>query len=263
MDFMPHREDEMVIDEDTFLNSSSNASIDPVLLAQSQPQSLASSSLSNASHFAPPTQDFPLAAFYEYRHVGCLCKVKPETFPNSPMQLWEPPESSRSFLSQACSQDQTIPAKLWIIHSLHCKMCSWAESQRIYYTAKARCEAISAKPISEEIKNRMIAYEEGVRDGRIMALDLSLDWSEIYGSRKGGKVTREMANLMERLNVKSDEAIEEELVAGIQGMEVEYDVLEYDLMREIELGELRENGIADGVGVQGRKEGRRLAKRKF
>ncbi|PVH83691.1 hypothetical protein DL98DRAFT_585159 [Cadophora sp. DSE1049] len=258
MDYMPHREDEMVVDEDTFLNSSTN--IDPSLLFQSQSQSQPSNPTSMApTASTTPLQSFPLTEFYEYRHAGCLCKVKPESFPNIELQLWEPPSRNESLQSTEVSQ----PTKLWIIHPLHCNMCSWAESQRIYYTTQARCQAISEKTISDEIKNRLIAYEKGLHDGRIKALDMPLDWSEIHGSEKGGKVAREMARLMEGLDLKGDEAVEEELVRGVEGMGVGYDVLEYDLMREIELGEVRERGRVGGVGVQGRRERGRLARRVF
>ena len=256
MDSVPHREEEMVVDEDTFLNNYSN--IDPRLLAQSPSQSPASATNSeSASASAVTTQSFPLTDFYEYRHAGCLCKVKPETFPNIEMQFWEPPPNNRSV------NPPGHPTKLWIVWPLHCKMCSWAESQRIFYTTQARCQAISEKPVQEEIKNRLIAYEEGHRDGRIQALDMTLDWSEFHGSGKGGKVAREMARLMEGLDLKGDEAAEKELINGLEGLGIGYDVLECNLWREFELEDIRERGRVDGVGVQGRVERKSLSTRTF
>ena len=175
MDPMPHPEEEMVVDEDTFLNNTSN--IDPRLLTQSQSQSPASVTTSQrTSNPTVPAQSFPLTDFYEYRHAGCLCKVKPETFPSIEMQFWEPPPSKRSVNPPGHA------TKLWIIWPLHCKMCSWAVSQRIFYTTQSRCQAISEKPIQEEIKNCLIAYEEGHRDVRIQTLNMTLDWSETHGS---------------------------------------------------------------------------------
>ena len=39
-------------------------------------------------------------------------------------------------------------------------------------------------------------------------------------------MAREMARLMEGLNLKGDEAVEEELVNGLEGLGIGYDVLE-------------------------------------
>lgn len=92
---------------------------------------------------------------------------------------------------------------------------------------------------------------------------MTLDWSEYHGSGKGGKVAREMARLMEGLDLKGDEAAEEELINGLEGLGIGYDVLEYDLWREFELEDIRERGRVDGVGVQGRVERKRLSTRTF
>ncbi|KAG4435931.1 hypothetical protein IFR05_008588 [Cadophora sp. M221] len=251
MDSIPHRDDEMVIDEETFTSTSSYG-IDQSTLSTSPISDNNTTTSSTAT-----AQNFPLADFYTYRHAGCLCKVKPETFPNIELQIWE-----RSNTNTATNSNATTQSTLWIIHPLHCKMCTWAESQRLKYTTKARCAAISSSPVSTEIKDRLKAYSKGVRDGRIQALGMPLDWSEVNGSVQGGGMARDMARLMEKLDLeKVDEA--DELAVGLEGVSLEYDELTFELMRLFDLRDLREKGRVDGVGIQVRIEKKRISRREY
>ncbi|KAH9220848.1 hypothetical protein DL95DRAFT_478152 [Leptodontidium sp. 2 PMI_412] len=248
MDSIPHRDDEMVIDEETFTSSSSHA-ISPSLFPTS---SISNTNTTNSS--TATAHNFPLADFYTYRHAGCLCKVKPETFPNIELQIWERPATHA-----ATTNTQST---LWIIHPLHCTMCTWAESQRLKYTTKARCSAISSSPISTELKDRLKAYSKGVRDGRIEALSMPLDWSEVNGSEQGGGLARDMARLIEKLDLaKVDET--DELAMELEGVSLEYDELTFELMRLFDLRDLREKGRLDGVGIQVRFEKRRISRREY
>lgn len=91
---------------------------------------------------------------------------------------------------------------------------------------------------------------------------MPLDWSEVNGSKQGGGLARDMARLIEKLDLgKVDET--DELAMELEGVSLEYDELTFELMRLFDLRDLREKGRLDGVGIQVRVEKRRISRREY
>lgn len=193
-------------------------------------------------------QSFPVEEFYQYRHAGCLCKVKLEHFPDTVLEVFEP--------VKVADKPADGPTTIWLSFPLNCKYCTWSQKQGIKVTSKRRRATIKKGKASKEIRDRLRAYEKGIRDGRIEALSLPLSLSTSAGTAQGGELATGIAKLMagvEGINLaKAD--VGDELAVCMQQVSLEYCELTYDFERLFELQDLREKGRLDGLGIQARKD---------
>ncbi|CZS90430.1 uncharacterized protein RAG0_01517 [Rhynchosporium agropyri] len=260
-----------------------------------------SSPVSSVSSEAPrfsSSLTLPIRQLPVYIHAQCGHQFQSTNFPGDLLEVFDPTNMSqltsrRNLTATVVTSD--ITSRIRIVNPRSCLLCIWHEEQRIIASTNYSCELIENSSITEEHKDRAIAYQNGLESGRLLALKRSLEWCQEKGSSEGGEVAWAMRGLLERL--RSEESLKvlwigyengiirgeharakgirglnrlsrpemniEELVALIEESSLTYCEGEYELRFGDELEEIEYLGKKAGIGLQARMDGKAIKNRLF
>ncbi|PBP17386.1 hypothetical protein BUE80_DR011863 [Diplocarpon rosae] len=251
---MLSRDDEMVVDMDSVLDSSTHWSnpslsaeqsqantVDSPSPAMSSPNDCNSDSDCIASTVLP--QQSHIDKFYNYKHAGCNHRYSSEenAYVASGLQLWESSKSVRSSME---------PSTVYVINPRWCKHDIHIRTQHINAIARSQCATIASSTKADDVKEVLKQYTLGVARGRADALSLPLD--ECEGNC--GPAEERLVDLLKGFGVSAVVKERDELAEMMEMMVLDADQLGQDFVQAFKEVNAYERGISHGRAYQARRE---------